>query len=143
MKTEGEIKMGESFFWKDKAKGILRADLFSSVAEAEANKIATDKIAKKHKPTAYTQIRKFYDEVLRYKVKISANESEFEKYLPYVRMINAKLTYANAKENLSEKCLAFFKAHINEISDVRDFYAFADFFEAFMAFYKKHSEGNK
>lgn len=137
MKTEGEIKMGESFFWKDKAKGILRADLFSSVAETEANRIANEE-----KPTAYTQIRKFYDEVLRYKVKISANESDFEKYLPYVRMINAKLTYANAKGHLAKECLKFFKDCINEISDVRDFYAFSDFFEAFMAFYKRYSKKN-
>lgn len=142
--------MGESFFWKDKAKGILRADLFSSVAETEANKIAKSKDVilldngkKKivNAPT-YTQLRKFYNDVLRYKTKIAANESEFEKYLPYVRMINAKLTYSNARDNITKDCLGFFKVRINEILDIKDFYAFSDFFEAFMAFYKKYSKKN-
>lgn len=136
--------MGESFFWKDKAKGILKAELFSETAENEAKRIAQSKDFKEKNKIvnapAYTQLRKFYDDVLRYKTKISANEGDFDKYLPYVRMINAKLTYANARDNITKDCLNSFKARINEILDIKDFYAFADFFEAFMAFYKQYSK---
>lgn len=135
--------MGESFFWKDKAKGILKAELFSEMAENEAKKIAQSKDFKEKNKIvnapAYTQLRKFYNEVLCYKTKIEANEGDFDKYLPYVRMINAKLTYANAKGNITKDCLNFFKARINEIFDIKDFYAFADFFEAFIAFYRQYN----
>lgn len=147
MKIEGENNMGESFFWKDKAKGILQVELFSAMAENAAKKIAQSKdiiLDKRNKETfvnapSFTQLRKFYNEVLCYKTKIEANEGDFDKYLPYVRMINAKLTYANAKGNITKDCLNFFKARINEIFDIKDFYAFADFFEAFIAFYRQYS----
>ena len=130
--------MGESFFWKDKANGILQVELFSAMAETEARRIALPE-NKTVKAPAYTQLRKFYNEVLCYKTKIEANEGDFDKYLPYVRMINAKLTYANAKGNITKDCLNFFKARINEIFDIKDFYAFADFFEAFIAFYRQYN----
>lgn len=128
--------MGESFFWKDKDQGLLKADLFSATANKESQRVASED----KKCNSYTQLRKFYDEVLRYKTKISANEEDFEKYLPYIRMINAKLAYSKARGHITPSCCNFFQDLINQIADKEDFYAFADFFEAFMAFYRQYNQ---
>lgn len=128
--------MGESFFWKDKNKGILKADLFAATANEAAKRVASED----KKCNSYTQLRKFYDEVLRYKNKISANEEDFEKYLPYIRMINAKFAYSKARGHITVSCCNFFQGLINQIADKEDFYVFADFFEAFMAFYRQYRQ---
>lgn len=152
--------MGESFFWKDKNKGILKADLFAATANEAAKRVASEDkkcdsytqqqgfrsvrdrngASEDKKCNSYTQLRKFYDEVLRYKTKISANEEDFEKYLPYIRMINAKFAYSKARGHITVSCCNFFQGLINQIADKEDFYVFADFFEAFMAFYRQYRQ---
>lgn len=136
MKIGGEISMKETFFWKDKEKNILKAELFSTIADSYAKEISSDN----DKCNKYTQIRKFYEEILPYKtdIPINADKEIFERKIPYIKMLNARLAYSAARLHISNKCCCFFQGLVNEINDPADFYAFVDFFEAFLAFYKQY-----
>jgi CRISPR-associated protein Csm2 len=133
--------MADSFFWEDKLKLKLKVELFSKTADEQAKKISgwddgrqqADRGAPK-----YTQLRNFYDEVVKYKIQLLANKDDFDRKLPYIKMINAKFAYAYGRKNITKVCQDFWRNLINEIKDYDDFIAFTDFFESFMAFYKQY-----
>ena len=127
-------------FWKNKGKKQVDPDLFSIRAEALAKRVFEEGNNKLNKPT---QIRKFYDEVLRFDSMIKTNPTEFENILPYLRMLNAKAAYAVGKELISKGFKDFISVSLNKIKDKDDFDAFAGLFEAFMGYYKffRPSEG--
>lgn len=131
--------MSESFFWKNKEKGILKTELFSKIAEEKAKMVHED--THSFKENKSSQLRKFFDEVIGYKTQLISNPSEeiFEQKLPYIKMLHAKLAYSKARDLISDRCYQLFKGLIQEISDRKDFIAFADFFEAFIAFYKQYN----
>lgn len=134
--------MTESFFWKDKTKGLLKPDLFSDIANLKAKEISDDGKNERgeEKKNNSSQIRKFYDEIISFKVQLNSNHDDvtFEKKLPYIKMLNAKFSYSFGRGHITNKCFSFFRDRINEINDYNDFIAFADFFEAFMGFYKQY-----
>lgn len=132
--------MMEIEFWKNKDKKQIDPDLFSSKAEALAKRVFEEGNNKLNKPT---QIRKFYDEVLRFDSMIKTNDAEFENILPYLKMLNAKAAYAAGRELISKGFKDFISVSLNKIKDKEDFYAFAGLFEAFMGYYKflRPSEG--
>lgn len=133
-------------FWKDKSKKLIDPDLFSSKAEYWANQVSTESGERTNNPT---QIRKFYDEVLRFDnmlkgISEEKQKDEFDKLLPYVKMLNAKAAYALGRNRLiSEKFKEFINIAVRQINDKEDFDAFADFFEAFMGYYKFVYKGKK
>ena len=126
-------------FWKDKSKKLIDPELFSAKAEKLAKQISTEGSDRTNNPT---QIRKFYDEVLRFDSMIKAiseerQKDEFDKLLPYIKMLNAKAAYALGRNKLiSEGFKDFIASAVGKINDKDDFDAFAGFFEAFMGFYK-------
>jgi CRISPR-associated protein Csm2 len=121
-------------FWKDEAKKQIDPDLFCATAENLAKKIhqEADKSGK-NKPS---QIRKFYDEVMRFDSILKMNPDEFENALPYLRMLNAKAAYAAGRSLISDGFKDFISNSLKGIKDKDDFYAFAGLFEAFMGYYK-------
>jgi CRISPR-associated protein Csm2 len=127
------VKPLEAVFWKDKSKKIPDMNLFSECADKWAKEISRSDKAPK-----YSQIRNFYDEILVFKTKLIANKDEFEKLFPYIKMLNAKFAYAQARKVMSELCQKSFSEAINKIKDYDDFMLFTDFFESFMAFYKQY-----
>lgn len=136
--------MAESFFWKDKEKKIIKPDLFSEVANLKAKEISDDgkDESGKEKNNNSSQIRKFYDEIMNFKVQLNSKHdaTAFAQKLPYIKMLNAKFSYSYGRGYISSKCFYFFKDRITEIKDYDDFTAFADFFEAFMGFYKQYGK---
>lgn len=120
-------------FWKDKDKKLIDPELFSSTAEVLAKKIYEEGNNKTNKPT---QIRKFYDEVLRFDSMLKTNPGEFEIMLPYLKMLNAKAAYAMGRDLVSKGFKDFISTSLNNIKDKDDFDAFAGLFEAFMGYYK-------
>lgn len=122
-------------FWKDKQKKILKEEIFSSEAENLAKKVFDERKGSDaiNKPT---QIRKFYDEVLRFDSIINLNPQDFNGMLPYLKMLNAKVAYAYGRNLVSKGFKDFITECINKIKDVDDFKAFVSFFEAFMGYYK-------
>jgi len=122
-------------FWKDKDKKQIDPDLFSEKAEILAKKIFEEgkRNNKLNKPT---QIRKFYDEVVRFDNIVKASPSEFETMLPYLKMLNAKAAYAMGRDLISKGFKDFISSSLKQIKDKDDFEAFAGLFESFIGYYK-------
>lgn len=125
-------------FWKDKSKKQIDPELFSDMADKLAMKIYKERKSKDaNKPT---QIRKFYDEVLRFDSIMKTNPDNFDNILPYLKMLNAKAAYALGRGLISEGFRDFILTSLNQIKDKDDFEAFAGLFEAFMGYYKFYDE---
>lgn len=120
-------------FWKDKQKGQIDPELFSSKAEGIARKVFNEASRKVNNPT---QLRKFYDEVLRFGSLLKSDPGDFEKTLPYLKMLNAKATYAMGRDLISQSFKDFISGSLDQVRDKDDFEAFAGLFEAFMGYYK-------
>ena len=126
-------------FWKDKGKKQIDPELFSTKAESLANQISSESSDRTNNPT---QVRKFYDEVLRFDCMLKTipeenQREEFGKLLPYIKMLNAKAAYALGRNELvSQGFKDFINTAVKKVNDKDDFDAFTGFFEAFMGFYK-------
>lgn len=120
-------------FWKDKTKKFIKPDLFSTDAEDLAKKIAQDGTKTCNKRT---QIRKFYDEVINFSTIVGKDPLEFERMLPYLKMLNAKAAYAKSRELISDSFKDFLSSSLQQVNDIDDFEVFAGFFEAFMGYYR-------
>ncbi|MEP9412476.1 MAG: type III-A CRISPR-associated protein Csm2 [Candidatus Brocadia sp.] len=125
-------------FWKDKDRKLIDTDLFSIKADTLAKKIYDE--ARNNKLNKPTQIRKFYDEVLRFDSMLKTNPADFENILPYLKMLNAKAAYAMGRDLVSKGFKDFISNSLNQIKDKDDFDAFASLFEAFMGYYKFYDE---
>ena len=125
--------MTDVSFYKDPGKRILRPELFSKTAADLATRISSsDK--KKNKRT---QLRKFYDEVLRLNGLAKGSPDRWEQIHPYVNMLIAKATYAEGRELVTEEFVDFITKAADQVRVREDLDVFATFFEAFMGFYRK------
>jgi CRISPR-associated protein Csm2 len=129
-------------FWENKDKKILKSDLFSEQAKTIADEVFSEKDNRKNNPT---QLRKFYDEVLRFSsimktLPAEQQTEEFNKMLPYLMMLNSKAAYAEARDLVSRKFKEFINKSLLQIKTKDDFEAFSGLFEAFMGFYKYNVE---
>lgn len=123
-------------FYKEKEKRVLDPKLFSTTAEQWAKKIHESGGGKSNKRT---QIRKFYDEVVRYNTLAKVNPGDWDNILPYINMLIAKAAYAKGRNNLiTEDFVGLMKDCVEQIRDPRDLDVFANFFEAFMGFYRQY-----
>lgn len=132
-------------FWKDKNKKLIDPDLFSAKAEELARSIYEEQQTSRGKANKPTQLRKFYDEVIRFGSMLQGlpaekQKEEFDKILPYLKMLNAKAAYAQGRDLVSKSFKDFIANSLAKINDKDDFEAFASFFEAFMGFYKFYDE---
>lgn len=125
-------------FYKDKAKRTLKIDLFSTTAEELAKTLsqANERFNKR------TQLRKFYDEVLRLNSIAKTSPHDWDNILPYVNMLIAKATYAEGRNLVTEEFVKFIKQSIGQLQLPEDLEVFTNFFEAFMGFYKKYRPSN-
>ena len=135
--------MEKIIFWKDREKQLIDPQLFSKTAENLAKEIAEDSrnIRNSNKRT---QIRKFYDEIVRLTMLSKTRPKEkWGQLLPLVHMITAKAAYANGRNNLiSNNFMRFLKDSIDQIQEPEDLNVFSNFFEAFMGFYRLHGPKN-
>lgn len=120
-------------FWKDKKNKLINPDLFETVAEKLAQKIAEEGTKSCNKRS---QIRKFYDEVLNFATRVGNDSLEFEKMLPYLKMLNAKAAYANSRGLISDTFKNFISDSLKQVNDKDDFDVFKGLFEAFMGYYR-------
>jgi CRISPR-associated protein Csm2 len=130
----------EIAFWQDKNMKHIRPDLFSDQAEKIAKHIFSEKSEKLNKPT---QIRKFFDEVIRFDTVMKTESSSFESILPYLKMLNAKASYAAGRELVSEGFREFITSSLKEVNDRDDFEAFSKLFESVIGYYKYLFETDK
>lgn len=125
-------------FWKDEVKGIVNPELFSEVANKWAEQIKKAGINNRDR-NKISQLRKFYDEVLIFHGRIK-NEEEFQKMLPYIKILNAKAYYAEGRKLITEDFRVFIQKSLSQIKNKKDFDVFVKFFEAFMGFYRYYDE---
>lgn len=125
--------------------GKIDPELFSTQAENAAKEVFQGQLKTSGKANKPTQLRKFYDEVLRFdgilkSISSEQQNDEFEKLLPYLKMLNAKAAYAMGRDLITEEFKKFLTQSINQIKNKNDFDMFTSLFEAFMGFYKYYDE---
>lgn len=133
--------MAKIEFWKDSAKQLIDPTLFSKQAEALAVNISKE-IEQNRNANKRTQIRKFYDEVVRLDMDAKAREDSWNDIVPLVHMLTAKAAYAKGRNLISDGFLNFIKQSVEQIMMPKDLSVFANFFEAFMGFYRQHGPKN-
>lgn len=130
-------------FWKDAKQGTVDPLLFSKTAEELAKTMREEHEGSRGKANRPSQIRKFYDEVVRLELASRARPGNWDNVLPQVHMLTAKAAYARGRELVSDGFLNdFIKQAVNQIHGPNDLAVFASFFEAFMGFYRLHGPRN-
>jgi CRISPR-associated protein Csm2 len=128
-------------FWTN--EGQINPELFSDVAEKWAKTVCNAglkqdrKGKKKLERNKITQLRKFYDEALRFKELVRNGES-IDEVLPYLMMLNAKAAYAEGRELITKEFSNMLRTGLEQIDSKRpeSIDIFVNFFEAFMGYYK-------
>lgn len=131
-------------FYKDIGKKLVEPKLFSDIAEQTADRIAASGQVPSRdgrprlEKNKRTQLRKFYDEVIRLNTIVKSKPEDFEIVLPYINMLIAKAAYADGRKLVSKEFVDFLKEGVAQVQAPEDFDVFANFFESFMGFYKKY-----
>jgi CRISPR-associated protein Csm2 len=118
-------------FWANRERGILNPTIFSKEARELSRTLSGQKGNKR------TQLRKFYDEVLR--LEQDAKKTPEEKWpniLARLHLLIPKAAYAQGRELVSPEFVKFIQNSVEEVKTPQDLAVFANLFEAFMGFYK-------
>lgn len=96
------------------------------------------------KKLSSNQIRKFYNDILNYKEIIENSENkekEFQKQLPYIKMIKAKAHVSFERGHINTNFKKFIDKGIDSIKDdIKNFNIFVTFFESIVAYSKGNLE---
>lgn len=166
---QGGENMGYEYYEKD-GKTVKR-ELFNEEAEKEARilseapkieeaqaKIEQNKyqeakrILENVNSTASSQVRKYYDELRRFRAQIEQaqnpqeKQEKFRKFLPPVKMLRAKIMYAKGRGVVTENFVSFVSKHISLLkidADFENFLLFCRHFEAVIGFLKYYEELKK
>ena len=117
----------------------LAPDLFDGIAEKAARVVAEDR-----PKTKTSQLRRFYDELLRWEAKVNDGDLDgakdrLRKHLPFIRMMNAKAAYAKGRNLVGASFVTLLGRCLEQVSDDPNALRNSKlFFEAFMGFYKLH-----
>jgi CRISPR-associated protein Csm2 len=111
----------------------LDPELFNSVAQEAAKTVASgvDRVNKS------TQLRKFYDELVLWDNKVTLHPDKFDEYLPFIRMLNAKVAYAEGRNLVNKNFVDLLHNGLKEVVCAETLHTFKLFMEAFMGFYKQ------
>jgi|GEM_PF-239433 len=130
-------------FWQDKGAKKINPDLFSIQADELAKSINIERQNSRDKFNKSTQLRKFFDEVIRFQGMLQSNPEQFEELLPYIKMLNAKAAYAAGRDLIGTEFKNFLSDSLKQVNSREDFEIFCTFFEAFIGFYKFYAEKEK
>lgn len=97
-----------------------------------------------------TQLRRIFDEVKRFEQILTLKENQWEKQLPYIKMIKSKVAYSvarAAKQKSEEKGIYknlehFISSGIDLIKTQEDYHIFVNLFEAAYGFYYELAPSN-
>ena len=123
--------------WKDRQQKILDPEIFSTRAEEFAQKINAEARGTMNKGT---QLRKFFDEILRLKTLAQVPGADWNLILPQVHMVIAKTAYAKGRKLVSQSFVDHVRAGIEQIETEEDLRVFCNHMEAFMGFYKVYNK---
>ncbi len=113
----------------------LDADLFAAIAERCARSVGLNdgRARKENKPS---QLRKFYDELGMWAERVRAEPDKFAEFLPFIRMLNAKVAYAKGRDLVDANYEALMNHCLKEVTNPETLHLCKTFFEAFMGYYK-------
>lgn len=129
----------------------LDAELFNSKAQQAAQAVSRAD-AQRNKST---QLRRFYDELVLWETRtnqvisqLQGDEEEkkrkaaekFQEFLPFIRMLNAKVAYAEGRKLVDRTFVNLMHHTICEVKDPETLTACKLFWEAFMGFYKQERQ---
>ena len=108
-------------------------ELFNETAKNAAVEVASggDRINKS------TQLRKFYDEIVLWDNKVLMHPEKFDEYLPFIRMLNAKVAYADGRKLVDFRFVNLLNNGLKQVICPEKLHNFKLFMEAFMGFYKQ------
>jgi len=125
--------------WKDREKKLLDPELFSTKAEDFAKQI-NDEAQRKRSLNKGTQLRKFFDEILRLNMLAQARDADWNLILPQVHMVIAKTAYAKGRDLVSQSFVNHMRQGIEQVETPDDLKIFSNHLEAFMGFYKMYNK---
>ena len=117
----------------------LAPDLFDGIARQAAGVVASDR-----PKTKTSQLRRFYDELLRWEARVNEGgpdgaKERLREHLPFIRMMNAKAGYARGRNLVGASFVTLLGRCLEQVNDDPDALRNGKlFFEAFMGFYKLH-----
>ncbi|MFZ5534451.1 MAG: type III-A CRISPR-associated protein Csm2 [Pseudomonadota bacterium] len=116
----------------------LDADLFSVIAEQWAKRVGLEEGGRQRNENKPSQLRKFYDELVMWDERVRVEPQKFAEFLPFIRMLNAKVAYAKGRKLVDEnyeKLVNHCMAQV-QVTDPKTLHHCKTFFEAFMGYYK-------
>lgn len=123
---------------------VVKEEKLEELIRDEAKKFAEGIInMRKKQEDAYTQIRRFYDELVRIQTKSKDDNDSFDKYLPAVYIIASQAAYAQARGKLSASFEKFIVENIRAITIKDDLDKFILYFEAILGYLKYFEKKNK
>lgn len=125
--------MAKIDLWKDKATKKLDPRLFSDTAETLAREIGREKNINKS-----SQLRRYFDEVVRLNTKVKSDGASMDTILPQVHMLLSKVAYARGRNLVTADFVEMMKSGIYQVHDADDLHVFANFLESFMGYYKMY-----
>jgi|BioPla2DNA2_1021312.scaffolds.fasta_scaffold131975_2 CRISPR-associated protein Csm2 len=132
----------ESYYLNE--KGIIKTEMLEALAENEAKKLSNATIKKKDMTT--TQLRKFFNEVKALEKRLRDNgdsDEYFNKIMPLVKMLKAKIYYSSGRENVTKEFEEFILSKIDKVRDKNDFKAFVLHFEAVVGYFYRFKNLSK
>jgi CRISPR-associated protein Csm2 len=111
--------------------------LYSDIAEAAAKDVGTGSSREQNNPS---QLRRFYDELVMLQTKVGTSDERFERYLPFVQMLKAKVAYARGRNKVDDKFAFLLRRVVDQATDHGTLKQARLFMEAFMAFYKVYGK---
>jgi CRISPR-associated protein Csm2 len=111
-------------------------DLFNATAKRWAEMVEAHKCGKfkNIKKTKKSQLRNFYDKVLELEQR--ARHEDFAEILPFVKMLNSKVAYAETRDVVNCAFVEMMHFCISQVNTKEDLKVFKLFFEAVLGFYK-------
>ncbi len=115
----------------------ISPELFDCIADKTADFIAESGNGNKNNPT---QLRRFYDEIVMWHDKLKNNSDKYPEYIPFIKMLNAKVAYSKGRDHVDENYKKLMSHCLRQLDneDVKTFFNFKLFMEAFMGFYKSY-----
>ncbi|MBE7527272.1 type III-A CRISPR-associated protein Csm2 [Nitrosomonas sp. HPC101] len=112
----------------------LFSDDAEKIAQAFDDSAKADR--KGREKNKYTQIRRFYDELVSWQERIGTDEQKFKDYEAFIHMLNAKAVYAQGRDLLTEDFVKWLRGCIAQIDSPRTLNHFRLHFEAMLGFLK-------
>lgn len=109
----------------------ITSELFNEKAKQWAKQLAKGRGKNKA-----TQLRRFYNEICLWDERVSNNQEEFGRMLPFIRMLNAKTAYAEGRNLVNDDFSTLIREGLQQVKGPETMRHFKLFMEAVMGFYK-------